>query len=96
MALIKPEKDKKISVDLSGQDGNAFVILGLASDVGKKIGMGQSEINEIKDEMMSGDYENLIVTFDKHFGHVVDLILPKNFKFSDEDDVVSRKMGFKF
>jgi hypothetical protein len=58
----------KIEIDLTGPQGNAFYILGVAKNLCKQVGV---DSKPILDEMMSGDYENLIKVFDKKFGSVV-------------------------
>jgi hypothetical protein len=58
----------KIEIDLTGPDGNAFYILGVAKNLCKQVGV---DFKPIMDEMMSGDYDNLIEVFDKKFGSVV-------------------------
>ena len=67
-------KDKQqtsgIHIDLTGPDGNAFVLIGTASKLAKQLGLDGKAIQA---EMMSGDYENLINVFDKHFGEFVTL-----------------------
>lgn len=62
---------RRIEVDLSGPQGNAFYLLGLAERISDQIGIDSKPIIE---EMMSGDYENLIQVFDDNFGDFVDLI----------------------
>lgn len=70
MAIKKKVQKLGIEIDLTGPDGNAFVLIGMAGRLAKQLGL---DANEIKTEMMSGDYENLVNTFDKHFGHFVTL-----------------------
>jgi hypothetical protein len=70
MAIKKKVSRSTIEIDLTGPDGNAFVLIGTASRLAKQLGL---DADEIKSEMMSGDYENLVNTFDKHFGHFVTL-----------------------
>lgn len=72
MAIIR-KTSKRLVIDLTGPDGNAFVLLGIASNLGKQLGLSKEEIEEIKGRMTSGDYENLIEEFDKAFGTVCDL-----------------------
>ena len=67
---IKPKKVGKPVIDLSGPQGNAYNLLGVAEQLCKKL---QMEFEPIYAEMTSGDYENLIQVFDKHFGYYVDL-----------------------
>ena len=70
---IKSIKDKKqypIEIDLTGPDGNAFVLLGKAKNFAKQL---ELDGDKIVDEMTSGDYENLLEVFDKYFGSFVTL-----------------------
>ena len=62
---------RRIEVDLLGPQGNAFYLLGLAERISDQIGIDSKSIIE---EMMSGDYENLIQVFNDNFGDFVDLI----------------------
>ena len=66
MIRAKQEHSGPIVVDLTGPDGNAFALMGLASRLAKQLG-----IESPTDEMMSGDYENLLEVFDKNFGDFV-------------------------
>jgi ABC-type glycerol-3-phosphate transport system substrate-binding protein len=69
----KKERLEKTVIDLTGPDGNAFVLLGIASQLGKKLGFDQEQRDKIRTDMTSGDYENLIQVFDENFGDYVDL-----------------------
>ena len=74
--MIKNIKDKKqspIEIDLTGPDGNAFVLLGKAKSFAKVIGMNGIEAEALINDMTSGDYEHLLEVFDKHFGSFVTL-----------------------
>lgn len=74
--LHKEEPSKRNFVDLRGPTGNAFVILGLASDLTKQLEKINSEKynwEKIRNEMTSGDYKNLVLTFEKYFGDLVDI-----------------------
>ena len=68
---IKKKQYKKLEIDLTGPQGNAFYLIGTAKDLSKRLNIDSEPILK---EMTSGDYENLIQTFDNHFGHVVDLL----------------------
>ncbi len=68
--MIKSKKETGIEIDLTGPDGNAFVLIGTASKLAKQLGLDGKAIQA---EMMKGDYEHLVATFDKHFGHFVTL-----------------------
>jgi hypothetical protein len=58
----------EIIIDLTGPEGNTFVLLGYASRFAKQLGI---DPNEVTDKMTSGDYENLIEVFDSYFGDFV-------------------------
>ena len=51
MIRAKQERTGPIVVDLTGPDGNAFALMGLASRLAKQLG-----IESPTAEMMSGDY----------------------------------------
>ena len=69
--MIKKKVDNgKIEIDLTGPQGNAYYILALAKRLCKEFGI---DSKPLIDKMMSGDYENLIQTFDKNFGTFVTL-----------------------
>jgi hypothetical protein len=58
----------KIEIDLTGPEGNAFVLLGIAKDLANKLNM---DWNAIHKEMTSSDYEWLIQVMDYHFGDFI-------------------------
>ncbi len=70
MITYKKMKTGPVEIDLTGPDGNAFTLIGIASNLAKQLDLDKKKIRE---EMMSGDYENLLKVFDKHFGHFVTL-----------------------
>ena len=65
----KLNKGKTI-IDLRGPQGNAYFLLGTASNLCKQLGIEWEPINK---DMTSGDYEHLIKVFDQHFGAYIDL-----------------------
>jgi hypothetical protein len=69
--LSKTERRvSKIEIDLSGPEGNAFYLLGVGKDLCNQL---KWDFKPIHNEMTSGDYENLLLVFDKYFGDYVDL-----------------------
>ena len=69
--MIKSKKQSLgIEIDLTGPDGNAFMLIGKAGNLAKQLGL---DGKAIRTEMMAGNYENLINVFDKHFGNFVTL-----------------------
>ena len=59
---------KELVIDLTGPDGNAFVLMGTAVNLAKQLGKDGKAIRE---EMMAGDYEHLLSVFDREFGPFV-------------------------
>jgi len=62
------KKEKRIEIDLSGPQGNAYFILGTAKNLAKQLGKDEQDIY---DRMTSGDYENLLKVFEEEFGDYV-------------------------
>ena len=62
------QEPKEIVIDLTGPDGNAFVLMGIARRLAKQLG---TDGHAIIEEMMTGDYEHLISVFDREFGDFV-------------------------
>jgi hypothetical protein len=71
MIREKQQNTGPIVIDLTGPEGNAFVLMGYAKRYAKQLGMSGAKAERIVYEMQSGDYENLINVFDKHFGDFV-------------------------
>ena len=68
MIKSKEYKNNGIEIDLTGPDGNAYAILGLAKRLCKEFDITFKPLIE---KMTSGDYENLIKVFDDKFGSFV-------------------------
>lgn len=70
--IRKKEKETgPIIIDLTGPDGNAFTLIARVGSLGKLIGKTTEEIEAIRENMMSDDYEHLIQVFDDAFGDFV-------------------------
>jgi len=76
MIIPKTEyTEGKITIDLTGPQGNAFVLLATAEGLAKRLlQYDDKEIEELLAEMRASYYENLIETFDRHFGEFVILL----------------------
>lgn len=59
--LMRP-KYPDIEVELTGQDGNAFAIMGAVTKAMKSHKVPSDEITAFRNEAMSGDYDNLLRT----------------------------------
>ena len=51
-----------IKVRLSGEDGNAFFIIGRVRKALKRAGVESAECDQFSNEAMSGDYDNVLQT----------------------------------
>jgi hypothetical protein len=51
-----------ITVQLTGKNGNAFMILGLCQRAARQAGLPQEEIDTFREEATSGDYDHLLQT----------------------------------
>jgi len=69
--MIRNKKHGEIVIDLTGPDGNAYVLIGMASNFGKQLGWDRVKIQELMNEMMDGDYDHLVQVFDREFGSFV-------------------------
>ena len=69
--IVKKEKTKGIEIDLTGPQGNAFYLLGLASRWAKELQFSDSYRKQMLEKMKSSDYENLVKVFDDEFGSIV-------------------------
>ena len=63
------------TINISGPDGNAFALMGYAQTFAKQLGIDSKPIIE---EMMSGDYENLLDIFKNNFSDIVELVEDDN------------------
>ena len=66
--IREKQPQTEIVIDLTGPDGNAFALMGYAKRFAKQLGL---DGNKITNEMMEGDYENLLQVFDNYFGDFV-------------------------
>jgi len=64
----KQESEGPFVIDLTGPDGNAFVLMGYARRFARQMDLDKSKIIA---EMTASDYENLLVVFDSYFGNFV-------------------------
>lgn len=51
-----------IEVQLSGENGNAFAIIGRVTKALRRAGLGKEVIDAFQDEATSGNYDNVIQT----------------------------------
>ena len=52
----------KVKLTLAGLDGNAFSLLGAFQRAARRQGWSRDEIDKVRDECISGDYNHLLVT----------------------------------
>jgi hypothetical protein len=66
--IRKKQPKEKIVIDLTGPEGNAFVLLGYARRFAQQVGF---DVETVIAEMTEYDYEHLVETFDQYFGSFV-------------------------
>jgi hypothetical protein len=71
MIVKKSNKKSKLRIDLTGPDGSAFSLLGIAKKLCRQNGLEKIAWPQIEKEMTSGDYENLVQTLEKYFGSII-------------------------
>ena len=74
--MIKSVEEKEIrgiEIDLTGSEGNAFVLLGYASRFADQLGWSKQQKKAMLDEMKSSGYKHLVAIFDHYFGNFVTL-----------------------
>jgi len=59
---VSDVKYPEIEVQLTGEDGNAFYILGKVKKALERNGVSKEEVEEFLTEAKSGDYDNLLQT----------------------------------
>lgn len=52
----------EVQVRLSGEDGNAFFIIGRVRQALRQAGVSQEELDAFKEEAEAGDYDHLLRT----------------------------------
>ena len=74
MIRCKSERpSQKLEIDLTGPEGNAFILMAYARRLGRKLGYSEHKIRCIIDEMRLTTYEGLLHTFDREFGEFITL-----------------------
>lgn len=68
----KAELEERPIIDLTGPEGNVFCLMAKARDFLKQLGRA-SEWEQIKIDMLSGNYEHLLEVFEREFGSFVTL-----------------------
>lgn len=75
--MIKKKEDfnrGQLVMDLTGPQGNAFVLLGTANNLARQLDWDSQEREDLLENMMSGEYEYLVKIFDENFGEFVTLL----------------------
>ena len=67
MASTDDPKYPGVHLDLVGEDGNAYAILGRARKAARRAGLTEEQFQEYRDEATSGDYNHLLNTTMKFF-----------------------------
>ena len=65
---LHKHQSNPVIIDLTGPEGNAFMLLAYAKSFSKDLG---KDLETLYSQMTGGDYENLIKVFDEAFGDFV-------------------------
>jgi DNA-directed RNA polymerase subunit K/omega len=66
--MIRDKVDSTPVIDLTGPQGNAYALMGMASRYARQLGL---DSDAVLAEMQEGNYENLVQVFDRYFGEYV-------------------------
>ena len=70
MSIKRKTKCARLPIDLDGPDGNAFNLMGVAIRLAPTLGLSAEKVIEA---MEQGDYTDLLIEFDFHFGNVLSI-----------------------
>ena len=65
---------KKMIVDLSGPQGNAYALMGVARSIGRELNRPYNEIKDVETRMMSGNYDNLVKVLYLKWGDYIQFV----------------------
>ena len=65
--------ERGIEIDLTGPEGNAYVLLGYANRFARQLGYSDHQRLCLLDNMRLTTYDMLVEIFDREFGHFVTL-----------------------
>lgn len=72
---IAEKRIRKVEIDLTGPDGDFFVLMGIGVDLCKLLnerrGAEYFNVKKFCEDMMSGDYEHAVNLMEKNFGHLI-------------------------
>ena len=70
--MIRAKKpEPHIVLDLTGPEGNAFYLIGVARKLATQFEYTKDKIESLTKDLMSGSYEDLILKFDNEFEEYV-------------------------
>lgn len=64
--MEQSDEERKIDLDLSNVNGNAFAIMGAFSQQARREGWSRDEISKVFDEAKKGDYDHLLTEIMRH------------------------------
>lgn len=73
MTIRKKTNKERPLIDLSGPQGNAFYLISVVKQTFRRSGAPELG-DQIAEQMMSGDYEHLVKTFDLYLGEHFDIV----------------------
>ena len=64
----------KMIVDLSGPQGNAYALMGVARSIGRELNRPYNEIKDVETRMMSGNYNDLVKVLYLEYGDFIQFV----------------------
>jgi hypothetical protein len=61
-------------VDLSGPQGNAYALMGVARSIGRELNRPYNEIKDVETRMMSGNYNDLVKVLYLEYGDFIQFV----------------------
>lgn len=64
----------KVTIDVSGPQGNAFALLGMARSIAAQLGWTKEAIEALLERMQADDYDELVAVMDEELGEHIKFI----------------------
>lgn len=61
----------RIELNLLGSEGSPFFLIGTAQNIARQLGWSGNQIKTLIEEMVSGDYDNLVKVMQRDLGQYV-------------------------
>jgi hypothetical protein len=69
--MITTKMQPRIELNLLGSEGSPFFLIGTAQNIARQLGWSGNQIKTLIEEMVSGDYDNLVKVMQRDLGQYV-------------------------